>query len=421
MNPKSAEFVTNSTYNFLTGKTTVTAFEGTYTTSGNGSSSSCSTGYIYVSVNSTYKPQVCYPGTNTNTRAAAVTQLAAIQTAVTANGESLRYSTDAYLAFRDALLANKLVSDSIADATPGQNMVPFVYFTNEYATSTSGVKTYHPMMVIVSYGNQSSPNGLKDVPRPPGASSTTCSTYTCSPVTRFSNLENYVLSIPMKDYGRITTTAELQADTSLSKSLCSDDPTCKLSTSNKSVYNYADAADNGILVNGAVMFPLFNNALYPSPIAGELSASGCHVGQGGGGPHCHSDGYQSGQGLGLYNDADYIGKTHPPLIGFGYDGIALFGQYRGTTDASLLGYSTALDSFGAHNHDSMGYHYHAHTASWTGTIAGSSSSTTVSNLAVLMKGAYIGKISSIPFFRSSCSAGFNVNKYLGGTVTSTCK
>lgn len=422
MNPKGTTFVNNSAYNFLTGKSTVLLTEGTYTTSGNGTTSTCSTGSIYTALSSTYKPQVCYPGTNATTRTAAVTQLAAIQSAVTANGESLRYSTDAYLAFRDGLLAHKLVSDSIADGTPGQNMVPFVYFTNEYATSTSGVKTYHPMMVIVSYGNQASPNGLKDVPRPPGAPLTGCANYACSPVTRYTNLENYVLTIPMKDYGRITTTAQLQADTSLSRSLCSDDATCKLSTSNKTVYNYADTADNGILVNGAVMFPLFNNTLYPSPIAGELSASGCHVGQGGGGPHCHSDGYQSGQGLGLYNDADYSGKTHPPLIGFGYDGIALFGQYRATTDSSLLGYSTALDDFGAHNHDGIGYHYHAHTTSWTGTIPGpgSNTSSTTTNLAVLMKGAYIGTISSIPYFHSPCSAKFNVNKYLGGSsVTST--
>ena len=254
---------------------------------------------------------------------------------------------------------------------------------------------------------------------PPGASSATCSSYDCSPVTRYANLENYVLAIPMKDYGRITSTSELQSDTSLSKSLCSDDATCKLSTSNKTVYNYADAADNGILVNGAVMFPLYNNALYPSPIAGELSASGCHVGQGGGGPHCHADGYQSGQGLGLYNDADYTGKKHPPLIGFGYDGIALFGKYRSTTDASLLGYSTSLDAFGGHDHDSIGYHYHAHTDSWTGTIAGTNTPTTVDNLAVLMKGAYIGKISNVPYFRSSCSSKFQVNKYLGGTTTSS--
>ena len=33
------------------------------------------------------------------------------------------------------------------------------------------------------------------------------------------------------------------------------------------------------------------------------------------------------------------GKTHPPLIGFGYDGLALFGIYRPGTGAAMLGYS----------------------------------------------------------------------------------
>ena len=82
----------------------------------------------------------------------------------------------------------------------------------------------------------------------------------------------------------------------------------------KTVYKYADASDNGILVNGTVMFSHYNNALYPSPVAGELSDYDYHVGQRDGGPHCHSDAYQSGQDLGIYNEADYSGKTHPRLI-----------------------------------------------------------------------------------------------------------
>jgi hypothetical protein len=136
------------------------------------------------------------------------------------------------------------------------------------------------------------------------------------------------------------------------------------------------------------------------------------VGQGGGGPHCHADGYQSGQGLTLYNDTDYVGKTHPPLLGFGYDGIALFGRYRTTTDSAMLGYNT-LDDFGAHNHDSIGYHYHAHTVtSYVSTTASGGSST--KDMYPLMKGAYIGVTSGIPFFRTGDS--FTTNKYLGGTV-----
>ena len=151
-------------------------------------------------------------------------------------------------------------------------------------------------------------NGLKDVPRPPSAWPTTCSFSTYSSITRISNSKNYVLTIPMKDYGRITTADEQQTYSFLTKSICPDDASCKLSTSNKTVYNYAVASDN---------------AFYSSSIAGKLSANGCHVGKGDGGPDCYSGGYQSGQELGIYNDT------------------------------SQLGYSTAVDDFGGLNHDSM--------------------------------------------------------------------
>jgi hypothetical protein len=157
------------------------------------------------------------------------------------------------------------------------------------------------------------------------------------------------------------------------------------------------------------MFPLYNNNLIPSPMAGELSALGCHVGQGGGGPHCHADGYQASSGLGIYNDSDYVGKTHPPLIGFGYDGLALFGRYR-TSDTTMLGYSTALDDFGGHDHDGIGYHYHAHTV----TNHKPELLNFTSTVHVLMKGAYIGKTGSIPFFRTNSN--FTNNKYLGGSA-----
>lgn len=381
MNPTNAAYVTNSAAPFLT-KTTVTATEGT-------------SGNIYRSVNSTYRNQVLTPGSDATTKSNADAMLASIKATVEASGETLRYSTALYTAFRDAALANKLVSDSIADGTPGQNLVPYVYFTNEKDSSGK----YHPMMVVVSYGNQASPNGLRDVPHPPGDGS---GGYATSKVTRFSNLENYTLTIPMKNYGQVSVVTE----NTLTKSLWTDVNNSKVAVN---VYTHADTADNGIMVNGAVMFPLYNNTLTPAPWAGELSASGCHVGQGGGGPHCHSDGYQSSNVLGIYNDADYLNKTHPPLIGFGYDGIALFGVYR-SSDTSMLGYSTALDDFGAHDHDGIGYHYHAHTV----TNHKSDLSTFTSDVHVLMKGAYIGKTNSIPYFRQNSS--FNTNKYLGGTV-----
>jgi hypothetical protein len=402
MNPKSIAFVTNSAAPFMS-KLTTDSVENTTTG-------------IYSKVNSTYKSQVASVGTNAATKTAATAMLLAIKTAVEANGEKLRYSTDVYTAYRDAALATKLVSDSIADGTPGQNLVPYVYFTNEYATSSTGVKTYHPFMVVVSYGNQASPNGLKDVPHPPGSSG---STYPNATVTRYSNLENYTFMIPMKDYGQVTdvTTNVWPSGgttTAVTKNLWYDMfSSATTSWIGKNIYTWADSADNGILIDGSVIFPTFNNGLGPSHIAGELSASGCHVGQGGGGPHCHADGYQSGQGLTLYNDTDYVGKTHPPLLGFGYDGIALFGRYRTTTDSAMLGYGTLDSNFGAHDHDSIGYHYHAHTVtSYTSVDQQGNSST--NDMYPLMKGAYVGSTNSIPFFRTGDS--FTTNKYLGGTV-----
>jgi hypothetical protein len=264
---------------------------------------------------------------------------------------------------------------------------------------SSGV--YHPFMVAINYGNQASPNGLKDVPSPP------CSGQCGTAVTRFSNLENYITMIPMRNYGQVSAVTD---NATMTTTLWSDVSGTTLA---KNVYTYADAADNGVLIDGSVMFPIFNNTLVPSHLRGELSASGCHVGQGGGGPHCHADGYQSGQGLGLYNDADYVGKTHPPLIGFGYDGIALFGQYR-SSDSAMLGYGTALDDFGAHDHDSIGYHYHAHTVVDYQPV--NLASTYKSTLHILMKGAYIGKIDTVPYFRSRTVNSLNSNKYMGGTV-----
>ena len=385
MNPNLVEYVTNSPAPFIS-KVTTGAVEGV-----NGS--------IYTGVNATYRPQVTNVGSNSDTKTASASMLASIKSSVEGNGGTLRYSTDLYSAFRDATLKTTLVSDSIADGTPGQNLVPYVYFTNE--RDDNG--TYHPFMIIVSYGNQASPNGLIDVPHPPALGS---GSYPSAKVTRFSNLENYIHRIPMRNYGQVTAVTDNAAV--ITENLW----TARRSSSiEANVYTYADAADNGVLVDGSVMFPAYNNNLVPSHLFGELTASGCHVGQGGGGPHCHMDGYQSGSGLGLYNDGDYTGKKHPPLIGFGYDGIALFGKYRGATDAALLGYSTSIDGFGGHNHDDIGYHYHAHTVN-NHTPPGQSYST---DMNVLMKGAYIGKVTAVPNFRSRTSK-FNNDKYLGGTV-----
>lgn len=385
MDPMATSFVTVGAAPFKNKVSTITAYEA----------------QIASGVNSTYNNQVSSKGANETTKTNAAARLAMINTAVVNNNGSLRYSPELYSSFRDALLATTLVSDSISDGIPGQNLVPYVYFTNEM--DSSGV--YHPFMVVVSYGNQASPNGLKDIPSPP--CSGTCGTA----VTRFSNLENYITMIPMRDYGQVSAVTD---NVTLTTNLWSDaGGLVGTTTLPKNAYTYADIADNGLLIDGSVMYPAFNNTLVPSHLRGELSASGCHVGQGGGGPHCHADGYQSGQGLGLYNDTDYLGNSHPPLIGFGYDGIALFGKYRTSTDSAMMGYGT-LDAFGGHNHDGIGYHYHAHTV--VDYQPDGLSSSFKSDMHVLMKGAYIGKIDTIPYFRSRTINSLNTNKYMGGTV-----
>ena len=117
------------------------------------------------------------------------------------------------------------------------------------------------------------------------------------------------------------------------------------------------------MISGAMMFPAYNNRLVPSQADAELSATGCHVSQGGG-PHCHAEGCESQGVLGVYTDADYEGKEHPQLVGFGYDGVALFGVYREDQDSQLEGFGAAADScrvrsliVGAHKDELTGTPY----------------------------------------------------------------
>ena len=354
-------------------------------------------------LSSDYKAQVqvngvVAPGTNATTRTAADAMLLKIENSLPP-GESLRYDIKVYAAFRDGLLASTLQSDGISNGTLGQNLVPYVFFTNE--KDSSGVN--HPYMVIMSYGNPGSPHGLMDVPRPPGQGT---GSYGSSNVTRFTNLDRYSIGIPMKNYGEV---GGVDDNASVLSNQLWDDVTG--SKGARDIFNYASVNDNGILISGAVMFPVYNNRLIPSQAEAELSANGCHVGQGGGGPHCHADGYESQGVLGIYNDADYEGKDHPPLVGFGYDGIALFGVYREGQDAALEGFGTTLDAWGGHLHDSLGYHYHAdRSTSLTLSIPGTAAASY--RVRSLIIGAYKGNLVDAPYFVSKKSG--NDMSFLGG-------
>ena len=132
---------------------------------------------------------------------------------------------------------------------------------------------------------------------------------------------------------------------------------------------------------------------------GEITSTGVHVGQGmtlhfhGGRTLLQREWHQ------LYNIEDYVGKQHPPLVGFGLDGIAIYGKHE-SAYSSMDGYSVAmLDEYGGHDHDDYGYHYHAHAE------GGSSTDKRARRLqfySTLSDGicAYKGNINNIPDFQN---------------------
>ncbi len=403
MNPTGTAYISNPPAPFLSNMTTTSVEAG-------------STAF-YNSINATYRTQVSVAGKSAVTKTAALKQLLSIPTALTTQNTKMRYAPALYNAFRDSALSKTLISDAPADGTPGQHLVPYIYFTNEKDSAGS----YHPFMNIVTYTNHSFPHGLLDIPGPPysGAGSPT------TPVTRYANLGFFIARIPLKDYGQVATVTDnaMKPDSrGWAKNLITDSgcpstqvPSCPFSDN----YNYTSTADIGVLIDGSIIFPVLNNTLMPAQWKGELSLYGCHVGQGGGGPHCHADAFKTGQKIvTLYNDNDYLNKDHPPLIGFGYDGVALFGTYRSDKDAQMLGYQTELDAFGGHDHDAIGYHYHAHTATMPTTYSnfrggnGIAIDPTNTPVNVLMKGAWAGNINAVPFFGDGSD--FKNNPYLGG-------
>lgn len=388
-----------------------------------------------------YQSQVSVPGADLNTKAAADAFLQTIKTSVEANtgcsittpagtaaedlpAAALRYSPEVYTSFRDALLSGTLVSDAVADGTPNQRLVPFVYFTNE--PDPNNAACLAPMMVIITYGQPAGPHGLGDVPVPPAAGANAANVG----MTRLTNLIAQTTRIPMRNYGNVNTTnlATVNAvgSAGFAGSLCTD-VSAQCNATKADAYNWASTNDNGISYDGAQIFPILNNTLNPSNWKAELSTYGCHVGQGGGGPHCHADGFVTGQDnkLTLYSDEDYVGRTHPPLVGFGYDGIALFGKYR-PQDSGMLGATVSLDAFGGHNHHGIGYHYHAREADmpvapfkYTYTANGKTICSkldsqcvagqqypgggiaTPTQVSTLVQGAWKGNIAVVPSFRTS--------------------
>ena len=232
-------------------------------------------------------------------------------------GLSLRYSTDTYLTFRSALLNNNFASIDMYNSILGERTVEHVYFTSAYSDNGD----YHPFMVIATHNAPSGPQFLINVARPPGDGAPGAS-YEEQTITRNAILEQKLIKIPLRDYGLITNLTD--NDLTEFGSLASDQ---NVSALNYDVDNYTSTSSTGIAVDGVIMYPSSNNVLVYATFAAEITSTGIHVGRGMG-FHYHADGHAfNHNGINLYNESDYVDRNHPPIIGFVFDGIALFGRY----------------------------------------------------------------------------------------------
>jgi len=357
-------------------------------------------------IDSSYRAQF---GTSADATSVASAYLDQIEAALANAGESLRYPKQLYLTARANMLSHTFGAIDEVNAELGESTVPFVYFTN--AQDEDGA--YHPFMVVGTRNGTGGPNFLIDVARPPGDGS---GTYETSTITRNAFLTNGLYRIPMKDYGLITTL--LENDMSSYNNLAQ---AAEIDTSEYDVYNYASYSVSGITLDGVKIYPSYNNTLYFTPMNGEITSTGVHVGQGMT-LHFHGDGHSfNGNGINLYNIEDYVGKQHPPLVGFGLDGIAIYGKHE-SAYSSMDGYSVALDEYGGHDHDDYGYHYHAHAED----VSSTDKRGDVYNFTqhFLMVGAYKGNINNIPDFQNGGTNQLkdsDLAKYVGleGTYVTT--
>jgi len=370
-----------------------------------------------------YKLQISKAGYDDSTNGTnyyANTMLDEIYSKVTAQGNKLRYPIDVYKTFRNGALNIILKSNSIANGDLDMNCVPYVYFTNEKDSSGK----YHPFMCMATYSISDKPNRLLDVCKPPGGGGT--GGYPEQDVTRDATLQLYLYKIPMLDYGlvddlsgtvsysnskvtsilnnnynKMLTTLAYDFISNPSENNNWDGKARYVSSLNYNPYNYVGISAVGVVIDGVALYPVMNNTLDSAHKCAEITNTGIHVGRGMG-LHYHADGHSadtSYNNLNLYNYHDYVNRKHPPLIGFGLDGIALYGIYDNNYN-TMDGYSTALDSFGGHSHGDYGYHYHCHVVnnSSSNNLDGSHEKLATYTLHILMKGAWKGNINNVPDF-----------------------
>ena len=248
-----------------------------------------------------------------------------------------------------------------------------------------------------------------DVARPPGDNCCEGG-YAEQNVTRNAVLEVKLVKIPLTDYGLVSTFTD--NDLSSYGTLAEDEG---LTEEDWTIDNYTSLSSTGIAVDGVMIYPASNNVLVYATFAAEVTESGIHVGRGMG-FHYHADGHSfNGNGINLYNLSDYDGHTHPPIIGFVFDGIALFGKYESTY--VMEGDGDVLDDYNGHTHDDYGYHYHAFSTEVTQTDGPDEYTY---DQQFLQRGAFKGLVNDIPgLFQVSTSQLMedDYKRYVGGEGT----
>jgi hypothetical protein len=346
-----------------------------------------------------YDEQVATPGIDDDTLAAAQSMLDTIDVALAGQGSQTRYPQEFYLALRDGMLRREILAEESTDGQIGDLIVPYIYFTNEMDTGGN----YHPYMVIATHGVPDALALLGDVPHPPGDGFV--QGYDNQNVTRSYYIENFILGIPMRDYGEVTDI--IVGDDFNNLLLMNADANDRISLANENNlplveydhHNYASTNESAVAVDGVVVFPSYNNGLHFSQEPGELSVRAMHSGRGLG-VHYHADPHgaaladpedNTDTGLNLYNEGDYLGHLHPPIISIGFDGVAGYGFYL-DGDTASDGVNVDLDLFGGHEHGEYGYHYHAFATDRQ--VENSSIDYTTHELGPL--GAWAGRINYLP-------------------------
>jgi hypothetical protein len=340
------------------------------------------------------------------------------------NKTSIRYPRSFYETFRTGLLKNTLASNCIMNAYLTGNTALQVYFTNELGTDGA---TPTPFMIILNTSVPSGPCRFLNVNKPPGDAinhnydESSLNTYVNQYVTRSAFYQTFLTKIPMLNYGfagDINATSGngnnsiMSSIGSLASAVSSD--------IDYDYFNYASTSSCGIAIDSTQLYPVLNNTLEPSSVVAELTALGHHAGQGLG-IHYHADSFQCNlTNLNLYNKTDYKNRTHPPIVGIGFDGIALYGAYSYGYNAktkkssynysNMEGYKIKLDKYGGHKHGVYGYHYHANGISSKSIPCYNNSN--AYSVYTLMYGPWAGLVTSIPGF-SSLDAPNQQTKYVG--------